>query len=393
MAQLVSGVDEKVKAVQEALRRAREAQQAGGAEGVASALSELRAARATLADEPQGGTPDDDRQVEAAAAVDAEIALLYQNMRDMRAALEHFERAERLLRLLPLDAAGGRHRLQLATTLINQAGFLSSQNLVEESLSKGRDAVELLDAVEGPQRDTADLLIVLARHNQSTVLMATRRLEEAESALAQAWELGQRLADGPMPQVLPQVIDVAGRYTTVLKAKKMNEEAIAVARAAATRAEAEYLKRTPVSVRMYVATQLQMVDCHFALGAYSEAENHVWNAVDTTDDGQAMVIGSGFFLSLLRKDEQELEEGGLPREEVVEGLGEMLERIEAMNPPAPLREILRARESVMVTGDLDRGRAVVALLESSPTSSKDPATVQLLPLLKSDIAWRTTRLN
>ncbi len=333
----------------------------------------------------EGGAPG----AEVNAALHAELAMLYQRLGDARSASATYERTESLCRALPHEEETGRHRLLLASVLINEASLFLRERMFDHGLMKLEEAVTIVESVPEAAETQTRILLLGALHNRATIELAARRNGEAQATLERALEVGTGLVQSGVGQLHPQVIDIAGRLATVYRMSGRIDEALKVAERGARWAEASYEAGGALGPRLYVATQLQLVDLNYARGQFATAEDHLWKAVDVVEDPNTLLTASSFYLSLLRLDDAKLTEGGLPAEEVTEALGEVLTRIESKDPPEALRDILRARQRLLVDHDDEDAKEVLRSLELSDLSGQQ-VVQQLIPLLRSDVEWLAT---
>jgi hypothetical protein len=119
-----------------------------------------------------------------------------------------------------------------------------------------------------------------------------------------------------------------------------------------------------------VATQMALVDIQFARGAFADAEDHLWKAIDTAKSAQTLVVGASFYLSLLRLEDAPLEEGGLPRGEVIDALDELYEKIYAASPPDDVWELLLARREVIRDRRADVGEEILERYAGEPVDGR-----------------------
>lgn len=333
-----------------------------------------------------GGASDGVR--EAAMAVHSELALLYQRLGDVRSAMGSWERAESAGRSLPEEDTG-RYRLQLATTLVNESGLFLRERMFEQGLMKLDEAVGLIEGAPKETEATSRMLLLGALHNRATIELAARRMGEAQATLERALELGSDLLQKGATQLHPQVIDVAGRLSTVLRTGNRLDEALKVAERGARWAEAAFEGGSAMGPRLYMGTQLQLVDINFALNRLASAEDHLWKAIEAVDDPQTLIVATNFYFSLLRLPEEKLESGDLPSEEVVEALDEVVTRLNSKSPPQSLRDLVSGRYAAMVRKDAEAGREALRGLEGADLTGQG-LIQQLLPLLRADVEWAAT---
>jgi hypothetical protein len=365
------------------LRQAREAQQRGE---LAQALTTLTQAREGLAALPA----EVDEVREATGAAWAEQALLAQRMQDARASRNAFDEALRLFGGLPMDAAEGRYRLQLATTLVNCSVLLARERMLEDAVARLDEALGHLDALPASQAKIAMTLRMGALQNRGSFELEAQQPEAAVATMERALALGNTLLDDGQGQWLPQVLDLHLRLSHLLRQLKRNADSLKLAERASRLAEAHRAVDAQGGARMFVAAQLQLVDGYFVEGRFAQAETELFKAVDATEDLQAMLVGTGFYLSLLRREDAALEAGDLPRDEVEESLQELVARLERAGTPGDLMEIVRARQALMVQEDATSAKAVMTRWVGQQVQAQS-VLAQLLQQLASDLEYRGVR--
>lgn len=370
---------EQVAGVQQHLQQARRLAATGQLrEALAEARRAVDAAEAIPGEEPLG--------FEARGAALAELGLLLQRAGDGRGALDAYLRAESAMRRLPFAEGKPHYKLLVATTVINLAGLYTKERRLDEAHAKIADAIALVEgaAEVGP---AAQVLLVGALQNRAAIEVEERRPDAAEATLRTALETGERLIESA-PQLLPQLVEVAGRLAVVLKGAARATEAVAIAEKSARWAEAAYEAGSQLGMPLYVTTQLQLVDLNFAARRYAQAEDHLWKAVEVAPGPQTLLVGTGFYCSLLRQEDETLASGDLPRDEVVDALDELMHRIRAANPPEELLELVEARRAVLV----DREPETAQKILERYTENGSPVIRELANALKSDLDWYATRV-
>lgn len=366
-----------------ALRSVRELQQQNQN---AAALVELGKARAAV----EAAGSDEMEIVEARGAAFSEEGVIMQRLNDARGALRSFQQAIEVFNTLPLDEKNGRFRVQLATTQINLSVLYARERMFDESLRNLDSAYTHLQALPEDQLATQRTLTLGVLQNRASVEIETRRMNEAEKTLREVVELGEALLKAGQTQWVPQVVDASGRLAGVLRALGRASEGLPFAERAARWAEAAMESGSQAGPRLFVGTQLQLVDINFALDRFAQAETHLFRAVDTTNDVNAMLVGTGFYMALLRYPDDRLAKGNLPKDEVEESLTELLQKLRSANLPGELMDILVARRAVTTQARYDIAQQVVARYQGKQIPANS-AQAQLLQQLASDVQWRQAK--
>jgi hypothetical protein len=328
--------------------------------------------------------------VEARGAAFSEEGVIMQRLNDARGALRSFQQAIEVFNTLPLDEKNGRFRVQLATTQINLSVLYARERMFDESLRNLDSAYTHLQALPEDQLATQRTLTLGVLQNRASVEIETRRMNEAEKTLREVVELGEALLKAGQTQWVPQVVDASGRLAGVLRALGRASEGLPFAERAARWAEAAMESGSQAGPRLFVGTQLQLVDINFALDRFAQAETHLFRAVDTTNDVNAMLVGTGFYMALLRYPDDRLAKGNLPKDEVEESLTELLQKLRSANLPGELMDILVARRAVTTQARYDIAQQVVARYQGKQIPANS-AQAQLLQQLASDVQWRQAK--
>ncbi|MBU6160591.1 MAG: hypothetical protein KGO50_05680 [Myxococcales bacterium] len=370
-----------------ALRSVRELQQQNQN---AAALVELGKARAAV----EAAGSDEMEIVEARGAAFSEEGVIMQRLNDARGALRSFQQAIEVFNTLPLDEKNGRFRVQLATTQINLSVLFARERMFDESLRNLDSAYTHLQALPEDQITTQRTLTLGVLQNRASVEIETRRMNEAEKTLREVVELGEAMLKAGEARWVPQVVDASGRLAGVLRALGRAAEGLPFAERAARWAEAameaDGQANGQMGLKLFVGTQLQLVDINFALDRFAQAETHLFRAVDTTNDVNAMLVGTGFYMALLRYPDDRLAKGNLPKDEVEESLTELLQKLRSANLPGELMDILVARRAVTTQARYDIAQQVVARYQGKQIPANS-AQAQLLQQLAGDVQWRQAK--
>lgn len=357
--------------------------------------TEAAAALRALLEKVEALPSGHDEVLEMQAAVLTESALLHQRMGDARSAVVAYTRAENVGRRLPVGDPASRYRLLLATTLVNAAGLYARQRAFEDSETRINEALELIRGFKGENEAPAavKMLLLGALQNQAVLLFETRRLAESEAPLREIFEIGSSLISSGSSQLLPQTVEAAGRLVVVLRQTQRIAEAVPIAEQAAKWAEAALESGSQLGIPLFAGTRLTLAEVYHAVGRYAQAEDQLWKAIDAVQgDGQPMLVAADFYLRLMRFDDEQLDNGDLPRDEVQDGFDELKARLKQVKAPDLLLQLLAAREAVVARNDIEAGQRGLDLLETTDLTAV-PVVRMLLPALKSDLDWARSKVN
>ncbi|MFT6628231.1 MAG: tetratricopeptide (TPR) repeat protein [Flavobacteriales bacterium] len=329
------------------------------------------------------------RAAEMQALLYSELAMVNQRLANNEEAVTAFGTAESFARASREKSPSPNGTLQLATVLVNKAALHARLKQAEEGIACTEEALAMLNQAEEAGVAASAILRLGALQNHASLLLDQKRFEEATPALESAFETATHLLAKGASQLLPQAIDVAARLTMVLRMQKRFEEAIPVAERSARWAEAAYESSGGKAMGIYVNTQLQLMTVHHNAGNYSQAEDHLWKAIDTSNHIQPMMLGSSFYAELLRQEAAALTEGGLPRRELIEAFDELIGRMTAVRPPAAMIAGVQARYGVLVDGGIENAEQVVTELRSGERTPQ--VLLDLAKLIEGDITWIRSR--
>lgn len=322
------------------------------------------------------------------AAVFAELGLLHQRLHNPDDAQAQFDQAAELARGLVEETSDRRHVVQLATTLINASGTYARGD-AQRGLDMTNEALTMLRKIDEDGTPMRRVLLLGGLQNQATLLLALKNPAAAEATLVEAQQISNNLLS-EAPQLIGQAIELNGRLSGVQRMQGKADEALASAHGAARLAEAAYQGGAKQGIVWYVKTQMALVDGYFVLKQFATAEDHLWKAIDTSKSPQTMMLGTTFYCSLLRQTDELLSEGGLPREEVVEALDELLGRMEELKAPADLMEVLRLRYQLLVDNDQTSAEAWLTAVDSEGRDI-GPGAADMRKHLEADLSWRKSQ--
>lgn len=252
-------------------------------------------------------------------------------------ALEHQQRALALRQELTADACAATevpYDAPLAVSHLNLGTLLLALERREDAEEHLRQSLEHVDRL--PDDEAADLLGLTARRTLAMTLAAQGRVPEAAQAFAQAVErVRARMAGAegddsqPMTHLIEPYVGLLIESAAAVYAAGFDGDAVGLLDEAAAIAGAlaeDFPEETGRwAAPHYVAAQLNLLAVHEAAGRFDKAEDALFRAVALEPPGVEQIIARGreFYASLLGRSDDELRDGGLPREEVRESLSEL----------------------------------------------------------------------
>jgi hypothetical protein len=135
---------------------------------------------------------------------------------------------------------------------------------------------------------------------------------------------------------------------------------------------------------LFLRAKLAMADACLGANRFADAEDHVFEAIETIPElVDSVLFGADLYARLLTYDDDRLERGGLPRDEVEESYAELLAQLDARCPDELICQLARARYDVLVN---ERFEEADALLEAGPLSrDADPRARTLQARLAEEL--------
>jgi hypothetical protein len=113
----------------------------------------------------------------------------------------------------------------------------------------------------------------------------------------------------------------------------------------------------------FVRAKLALADAHFAVGQLGACEDELFNAIRTIPELlDSVVFALDLYARMWGLNDEQLEAGQLPRDEVEEGWAELLAILDAKFQEPRLGELARARFQLLVQGQSALAEKLVAEL-------------------------------
>lgn len=275
-----------------------------------------------------------------------ELGFLHQQGGDTEGALALHEQSAAVCNQLIED--GVEFRANAAATHINLASLLGAKNDLAAARNISLRATELVDSLledRGDEADTSVKNLAFGAHQTLAMISAQNGdLKTADASMERALGFARELFEGSANVVVQAAQGVqqvaahlfnAGEHDLALKWGLESEE---LARDA-------FEKLGQQALPIYVRTQLYLITFRAKAHQFAEAEDALWNALDVAGDHpQLMARGKQFYEQCRKQADSRLEEGGLPRDEVEEGLAEIEAKIESFGGVDKLRAELERLE-------------------------------------------------
>lgn len=307
--------------VRAAFEEARAARQAGDAE---KALREWTRVLELTAD----ATDRELRQARMASS--SESGVVYQELGDLRRSRDLLLQAAELAEELAAEGANGTPESRVGDALavagvhVNLAGLYAGAREPENGVTHAKTALSALEDIgEHPAR----ILLEFAGLMQlGTATLLLTNYDAAQKSLAVAVERGISLATEGQTQVLPQLVECGGRLFASAKAQGRASEALPAVEQVARIAIATFEATGQPAAELFVNAQMHRINALIEVKRFAEAEDQLWHMIDGSGQGNILLSAPDFYASLWKQKDADLQQGGLPRDEIVESWEDGIER-------------------------------------------------------------------
>lgn len=307
--------------VRAAFEEARAARQAGDAP---KALREWTRVLEMTA----GATDRELRQARMASS--SESGVVYQELGDLRRSRDMLLQAAELAEGLAAEGANGTPESRVGDALavagvhVNLAGLYAGSREPESGVTHAKTALSALEEIgEHPARTMLEFAGLM---QLGTATLLLTNYDAAEKSLAVAVERGISLVTEGQSQVLPQLVECGGRLFASAKAQGRATEALPAVEQIARIAIATFEATGQPALELFVNAQMHRINALIEVKRFAEAEDQLWHMIDGSGQGKILMSAPDFYASLWKADDADLQEGGLPRDEIVESWEDAIER-------------------------------------------------------------------
>lgn len=290
---------------------------------------------------------DDDDVSKLQAQVLNELGFLHQQGGDAESAIDLHQQSVTICNAL-LEK-GVDFRANATATHINLASLLAQKGDLAGARKVNERAAELVESLMEEKSDEVDDSVRnLAFGSFQTLAMVKAQngdIKGADASLSRALEYARELFDGSANVVVQAAQGVQQASAMIFNAGD-TDTALKWGIEAEKLAHAAFDKLGQQALPIYIRTELYLISYHEKALHFAEAEDALWNAIDVAGDHpQLLARGRAFYEQCRKQADSRLEQGGLPRDEVEEGLAEIEEKIEAYGGEEKLREELQRLEA------------------------------------------------
>lgn len=319
------------------------------------------------------------------AEIRSELALFAGARGDVALSVQHLDRALAIAKPLFAEAADDPAFVGLYTSLQLNAGA------VYAATGRHEEAIDLLTQVADRLKPgTAGLdpsqpllqMRVAALQNRA---MAKERLGQGQEAVSDCFEARVAASELEEPVKTVTLVDLSLRLASLQRKTGQKQGALDACRHALDAAEAAVHEDSTRFHGVYMRSKIAVADACFENALLAEGEDHIFEAIERMPDLlDTVLVAMDFYSALLLMDDEVLEEGGLPREEVEESFGELLAKLDVRSSDSELSALAHARFRVL-TGEPDKS-ARALLKKTYDRGQQDRWRVVLQARLKDALA-------
>lgn len=341
--------------IRAAFEAARAAKQAGDAP---KALKEW----ARVLELTEDASDKEHRQARMASS--SESAVVYQELGDTRTAERLLKQAVELAEALAEESKDAKPQtrvgdaLALAGVHVNLAGLYVTSREPAPGLTHAERSLEVLSGVgEHPARGMLTFAGTLQR---GTAHLLIGNFAEAQKSLREATDQGTELIAAGQQHILPQLVECAGRLFAAAKAQKTPSEALDAIEQVARIATATFEAQGASALQIFVNAQMHRINALLEIGRFAEAEDQLWHMIDGSGQGNILLSAPDFYVSLWKRPDDALRDGGLPREEIVESWQDAITQAADRDADPVAVEAMRQRFALHTEGSTDAVRTFLA---------------------------------
>lgn len=310
-----------INRIRAAFEEARAARQAGDAE---KAIREW----SRVLELTEDATDREQRQARMASS--SESGVVYQELGDLRRSRDMLLQAATLAEELAADGANGSTEdrvgdaLAVAGVHVNLAGLYAGAREPEQGVTHAEKALAALDAVG--QHPARTMLEFAGLMQLGTARLLLSEYGAAKEKLKLAVDRGIALVTEGQSQVLPQLVECGGRVFAAAKAQGQAADALQVVEQVSRIAIATFEATGQPALEIFVNAQMHRINALIEVKRYAEAEDQLWHMIDGSGQGNILISAPDFYTSIWKHDDADLQQGGLPRDEIAESWQDAIER-------------------------------------------------------------------
>lgn len=255
----------------------------------------------------------------------SELAMIATRTSDTGTALQNYRKA-----IEAADELAGRGEhlmlMERGTILVNVGGIHAATGRVEDGAEASKLAVELFDQLD--DEPNVQLMRTFALYHLGACELGLGQIDAGIATLTRAATDGGALSDSGVNDVAPILVEILTHLARAHANQGDLDQAWDVGTDATSRALALYeLSGADENLAQYLQAELDVVSFGEMSDRFDDAEDALFKVLDLAGDNPDVIQrGMRFYDALLSRTDDELEAGGLPREEVEESRRELLAR-------------------------------------------------------------------
>lgn len=320
-------VEKQSYVAQQIIEMGRHALESGNIAGAEESIMEAIA----IVDMASAEAPDSIEILKIKARANNELGFIFHRTERLDRALELHE--ETLKLCIKMTEEGEEFRVNTAACHINIASVLGGLEKSKIARTHSEKAIELAnELIEAGQEVVQAKNIALGAYFNISVNDAkAKHFEEALHELNQGLEHIPFLREHEASGIDIQGAQACQQISVLLFESDHFDDALKVGERALNFSEKAYEKLGESSLPVYLTSQMNLISYYEKTTAYGDAEDCLWKAVDMIGNHpQILERGQAFYETCRNQADARLEAGGLPREEVNEGLIEVKERLASL---------------------------------------------------------------
>ncbi len=317
-------IEKQVYTSQQLIEHGRKALQAGNVPiAEDSAIEALAIIDMALAEEP-----DSLDIIRVRARANNELGFLYHRTERLDEALVLHEETLKLCNRMVEQ--GEEFRANMAACHINISSVLSGLEREEEARTHSEKAITISTDLIASEEDIVQAKNIAfgARHSVAISDAKAKNFDGALDHLNKGLQFISFLRENGAPGIDVQAAQTCQQISVLLFENDRFEDALEIGQSALDFSEKAYEKLGEQSIPVYLTSQMNLISYYEKMGKFSGAEDCLWKSLDFIGDHpQVLERGKAFYETCRNQADARLEKGGLPREEVEEGLLEVNQRI------------------------------------------------------------------
>lgn len=221
-------------------------------------------------------------------------------------------------------------RANAAASNINLASLKAAKDEFEDARAYNVEAKRLAESLIADAQDLIQANNIAFGANLNLAILAAKqeKWDDADSALSSALEFVPSLRE-PFPAIDAQAAQGCQQLSVLFFNEEKYDGALKWGKRALEFSEAAHASLGDQVVPIYITSQMNLISFYEKESSFGDAEDCLWKALDVVGNHpQVLERGKFFYESCRKQADGRLEAGNLPRDEVEEGLTEILSRIE-----------------------------------------------------------------